>query len=154
MAGAVKPIPDGYPTVTPYLIVKGAAKAIDFYKKAFGASEFFRLDEPGGMIMHAELRIGDSPIMLADEMPQMNFRAPDAYGGTPVSMMLYVPDVDAVATQAVGAGAKLLRPVADQFYGDRMGTFSDPFGHIWSIATHKEDLSHDEIRRRAAAMHS
>jgi len=152
MAGKVKPVPDGYHTATPYLIIKGAARAIDFYKKAFNATEFFRMDGPGGKVMHAEIKIGDSPVMLAEEMPETGFRSPESYGGSPVSMMLYVEDVDALAAQAVAAGAKVLRPVADQFYGDRMGTFTDPFGHIWSIATHKEDLSHDEILRRGAAM--
>jgi PhnB protein len=148
----VKPIPDGYHTATPYLIIDGAAQAIDFYKKAFGAEELMRVDAPGGKLGHAEIRIGDSPIMLADEHPPMGFKGPQSYGGTPVSIVLYVPDVDAVVARAVAAGAKVQRPVADAFYGDRTGTIVDPFGHVWSVATHKEDLSPEEIGRRAAAM--
>ncbi len=146
----VKPIPDGYHTVTPYLIIKGAAKALDFYKKAFGAEELFRFDM-GGMIGHAEIKIGDSPIMLADEHPDMGYKSPPAYGGTPVSIVLYVNDVDALAKKATAAGAKVLRPVEDQFYGDRTGTFEDPFGHVWSIATHVEDVSPEEMKKRVAA---
>jgi PhnB protein len=148
-----KPIPDGYHTVTPYLIVRGGAKAIDFYKQAFGAEELYRLDMGGGKLGHAEIKIGDSPIMLADEHPEMGFKSPQAYGGSPVSICLYVPDVDKLAERAVKAGAKVLRPVKDQFYGDRSGTFGDPFGHVWTIATHKEDLTPEEIGRRAAALH-
>jgi PhnB protein len=145
---AVKPIPDGYHTVTPYLIIKDAARAIDFYKKAFGATELMRMADPSGMVMHAEIQIGDSPIMLADEFPDMGFRGPQAYGGTPVSILLYVKDVDALAAQAVAAGAKVMRPVKDQFYGDRSGTFTDPFGHVWTLATHKEDVPPEEMNRR------
>jgi PhnB protein len=147
----VKPIPEGYHTVTPYLIVKNAARAIEFYKKAFGATELMRMAEPSGRIGHAEIRIGDSPIMLADEVPEMGFRSPESFGGSPVSILLYVEEVDAVFNQAVAAGAKVQRPVADQFYGDRTGGVTDPFGHIWYIATHKEDVSPEEMRKRAAA---
>jgi PhnB protein len=148
---AVKPIPDGFATVTPYLVVEGAARALEFYKKAFGAEELFRFDAPGGKVGHAELRIGDSRLMIADEYPEMGFRGPKALGGTPVSLMVYVEDVDTAAKRAVDAGAKVLRPVANQFYGDRSGTFVDPFGHIWTIGTHKEDVPMDELQRRAAA---
>jgi PhnB protein len=146
-----KPIPDGYHTVTPYLIVNGAAQALEFYKKAFGATEMMRFPGPGGKIMHAEIKIGDSPIMLADEAPEMGARSPKTIGGTPVSLLLYVEDVDAWASKAVAAGAKVQRPVQDQFYGDRTGTFEDPFGHVWSIATHKEDVSLEEMQKRAAS---
>jgi PhnB protein len=146
---AVKPIPDGYHTVTPYLVIKGAAGALEFYKKAFGAKEFFRMDGPDGRVGHAEIRIGDSPVMLADECPEMGATGPQGGGMPPVSLYLYVEDVDALAEQAVAAGATVLRPVADMFYGDRMGTFKDPYGHVWSIGTHKEDVSKEEIGRRA-----
>jgi PhnB protein len=149
---AAKHIPAGYHSVTPYLIVKGAAGAIDFYRKAFGATELMRFAGPGGTIGHAEIKIGDSPIMLADEHPQMGYRSPASLGGTPVSIMLYVNDVDEVVEGAVKAGAKLERPVADQFYGDRNGTIQDPYGHVWTIATHKEDVSQEEMERRAAAL--
>src|SRR3954447_13114919 len=148
---AVKPIPDGYHSVTPYLVVQGAAKALEFYKKAFGATELFRMPGPGGKIMHAEIRIGDSPVMLADEFPEMDARGPQTLGGTPVGLMIYCEDVDALFNQAVSAGAKVLRPVVDQFYGDRSGTVADPFGHKWTIATHKEDVSPEEMKRRMAA---
>ena len=148
---SAKSIPEGYHTATPYLIINGAASALEFYKKAFGAKELFRMDSPGGKIGHAEIKIGDSPIMLADEHPDMGYRGPRAIGGTPVSIMLYVDAVDAVFNQAVAAGAKVKQPVKDQFYGDRSGTLEDPFGHIWTVATHKEDLSMEEIRTRAAA---
>jgi PhnB protein len=147
-----RPIPQGYHTVTPYLIVQGAARAIAFYKQALGAAELLRMDGPGGSILHAEIKIGDSPVMLADETPDMGFKGPQSLGGTPVSLLVYVEDVDARVAQAVAAGATLLRPVQDQFYGDRSGTLVDPFGHTWTIATHKEDLSPDEINRRFAAM--
>ena len=149
---AVNYIPQGYHTATPYLIVKGAARAIDFYKQAFGATELMRFAGPGGSIGHAEIRIGDSPIMLADEMPQMGYRSPAALGGSSVSVMLYVPDVDKVVERAVKAGAKVERPVADQVYGDRSGTIHDPFGHVWTVSTHKEDVSPEEMQRRAAGM--
>ena len=153
MPSTVKPIPEGHHAVTPYLSVKGAASAIDFYKKAFGATEVMRMPQPDGRIGHAELTIGDSRVMLADEFPDMNFRGPHSIGGTPVHLHLYVNDVDAVVAQAVAAGAKVLRPVQDQFYGDRTGSLSDPYGHVWHVATHKEDLTPEELRRRAAAQH-
>jgi PhnB protein len=149
MIGSVRPVPEGYHSVTPYLVVDGAAGAIEFYKKAFGATEVLRMAAPGGRVGHAEIRIGDSLIMLADEHPDMGARGPKAFGGSPVTLHLYVADVDAVARQAVAAGAKERRPVKDQFYGDRSGTFEDPYGHVWHIATHKEDLSPDELKRRA-----
>jgi len=146
----VKPIPDGYHTITPYLCIKGAADAIEFYKRAFGATEIMRMAEPNGRVGHAEVRLGDSRVMLADEHPDMDFRSPGAIGGTPVHLHFYVQDVDAVIKQAVAAGAKLVRPVQDQFYGDRSGSVADPFGHMWHVATHKEDLSMEEIEKRAA----
>lgn len=148
----VQPIPDGYHTATPYLIIDGAARAIDFYKQAFGATETMRFGGPDGRIGHAEIRIGDSPIMLADEVPQMGYRSPQAYGGTPVSLMLYVDDVDAVFARAIAAGGKEVRAVQDQFYGDRSGSLVDPFGHVWTISTHKEDVAPEEMQRRMAAM--
>jgi PhnB protein len=144
----VKPIPEGYHTATPYLIVRGAERALEFYKKAFGATELMRFPAAEGKIGHAEIKIGDSIIMMADEHPEVDARSPQAFGGTPVSIMLYVDDVDAVAKRAVAAGAREKRPVKDQFYGDRSGTFEDPFGHVWNIATHKEDVSVEEVRRR------
>jgi len=133
------------------LIVNDGARAIEFYKKAFGATELFRMAGPDGKIGHAEIKIGDSPIMLADEVPAMGHRSPQSLGGSPVSILLYVEDVDAVFNQAVAAGAKVARPVADQFYGDRTGGVTDPFGHAWYIATHKEDVSSEELQKRAAA---
>lgn len=147
----VKPIPDGYHSVTPYLIVNEGAKAIDFYKRAFGAAELFCFPGPGGKIMHAELKIGDSPIMLADEFPEMGAISPKSLGGSPVGILLYVENCDVVFKQAVAAGATVERPVQDQFYGDRSGTVMDPFGHKWTIATHIEDVSVEEVNRRAAA---
>jgi PhnB protein len=149
---AVKPIPDGYHSVTPYLIVHDAAGALAFYQKAFGAKELFRFPMPDGKIGHAEIKIGNSPIMLADEFPQMDARSPRSLGGTPTGIMLYVEDVDAVTAQAVAAGAKVVKPVQDQFYGDRSGTVVDPYGHKWTIGTHKEDVSFEEMQRRMAAM--
>lgn len=148
---AVKTIPDGYHSVTPYLIITGAAEAIDYYKKAFGATELLRMPAPGGKIGHAEIKIGDSPIMLADEFPEMGYKSPQTLGGSPVSIMIYVADVDTVFDQAVAAGGKVQRPVKDQFYGDRSGTLADPFGHVWHVATHKEDVSGEEMERRAQA---
>jgi PhnB protein len=148
---AVKPIPDGYHTITPYLIVKGGAQALDFYKKAFGATEVMRMAGPDGRIGHAEIKIGDSPIMLADEHPEMGFRGPQSLGGSAVGIVLYVPNVDALFKQAVAAGGKELRPVQDQFYGDRSGTLQDPFGHVWTVSTHIEDLTDEEIGKRAEA---
>jgi len=150
MAAAVKPIPEGYHSVTPYLILSNASDAIAFYKKALGAEEIIRMDDPGGRIHHAEISIGDSRIMLADEHPEIQALSPKTIGGSPVTIHLYVEDVDAAVARAVAAGAKLVRPVADQFYGDRTGGIEDPFGYRWFIATHKEDLTMDEIRRRAA----
>lgn len=149
---AVKPIPDGYHSVTPYLIVKGAAKAIDFYKNAYGAKEIMRFPGPNNTVMHAEIKIGDSVIMLADEHDNGPYRNPLAFGGTPVSLMIYVEDVDKVFNQAVSQGAKATRAVEDQFYGDRSGNVTDPFGHVWTIATHKEDVSSAEMERRMAAL--
>ncbi|MBA3563997.1 MAG: VOC family protein [Gammaproteobacteria bacterium] len=148
---AVKHQPEGYHTATPYLIVNGAAAAIDFYKKAFGATELFRMDAPGGKIGHAEIKIGDSPIMLADEHPDMGQRGPQALGGTPVSIMIYVKDVDARFKKAVAAGAKEVKALQDQFYGDRSGTIKDPFGHVWTISTHIEDIPPEEMQERAEA---
>jgi PhnB protein len=150
---AVKPIPDGYRSITPYVIVRGGAAAIAFYQKVFGARLRMKLDAPGGKIGHAELEIGDSLIMLADEHPEMGALAPPTIGGTPVGLHVYLADVDAVAAKAIAAGATLKRPVADQFYGDRLGSIVDPFGHLWHISTHVEDVSPDEIARRAAALH-
>lgn len=152
MTTSVKPVPEGYHNVTPYLIVDGAAGAIEFYRKAFGATELMRVAAPGGKVGHAEIRIGDSRIMLADEFPDMGARSPKAFGGSPVNLHLYVEDVDAVARQAVAAGAKEVRPVKDQFYGDRSGAFEDPYGHLWHISTHKEDVPEDELKRRADEM--
>jgi PhnB protein len=151
MKNAVKPIPDNYHAVTPYLIIKDAAKGIDFYKKVFGATEVMRMPGPGGRIMHAELKIGDSVIMLADENPEMDARSPQSFGGTPVSLMVYVEDVDSVFKRAISAGAKELRPLQNQFYGDRSGTISDPFGHKWTISTHVEDVSPEEMKKRMIA---
>jgi PhnB protein len=148
----VKAIPDGYHSATPYLIVNGAARALDFYKRAFGAKELMRIPAPGDRVGHAEMKVGDSVIMLADEHPEMDARAPGHFGGSPVSLLLYVTDVDKQFKQALDAGATEVRPVADQFYGDRSGTLKDPFGHSWHLSTHKEDVSMDEMARRMAAM--
>ena len=146
----VNPIPEGYPRVTPYLIVDGASDAIDFYTSVLGATERMRMDAPGGRIGHAELEIGDSVVMLADENPEMNARGPKAFGGSPVSLMVYVEDVDGVFGRALEAGAKELRPVENQFYGDRLGAFEDPFGHEWNVASHVEDGGPGEMEKRAA----
>lgn len=148
---ATKAIPEGYRTATPYLIVNGGAEAIEFYKRAFGATEVLRMADPHGRVGHAEIKIGDSVIMLADEHPGMGHRSPRAIGGTAVSILLYVEDVDKVFSRAVAAGAKAQRPVENQFYGDRAGTLEDPFGHVWTIATHVEDVPPEEMKRRAAA---
>ena len=145
----VKSIPEGYPQVTPHLCVEGAAAAIDFYGEVFGASERMRMPEADGKIGHAELQFGDSVVMLSDEFPEMGIRGPKTIGGTPVTMSVYVEDVDGVFDRAVKAGAKALRPVEDQFYGDRSGQFEDPFGHRWSVATHVEDVSPEEMAKRA-----
>lgn len=151
----VKPIPDGYHAITPYLIIDGAAQAIDFYKKAFGANELFRMPDPAGKrIGHAELKIGDSPIMLADDNPAMGYRNPKAIGGTPVSLLLYVDDVDDVIPRAVSLGAKVVQPIKDQFYGDRSGTIHDPFGHVWTIATHIKDVTPEEMMSHTGASSS
>lgn len=148
----VKPIPDWYHNVTPYLFVRGAGKAIEFYKSIFGASEKMRMPGPDGRIMHAEIKVGDSTIMLADENPQMGVQGPQSIGRTATSLHIYVENVDGVVQKAVEAGAKLVRPVKDQFYGDRSGTLIDPFGHMWSVATHIEDVSPEEMRKRMAAI--
>ena len=148
---ATKPIPDGYRTATPYLIIKGAAEAIEFYKRAFGATELLRMADAQGRVGHAEIKIGDSVIMLADEHPAMGYRGPRSLGGSSVSILLYLADVDAVFERAVRAGAKAQRPVVDQFYGDRSGTLEDPFGHVWTVATHVEDVAPEEMQRRAEA---
>lgn len=154
MTSKIKPIPDGYHSATPYLIITNAAQAIEFYKKAFGATELTRLTTPDGKLMHAEIKIGDSPIMICDECPDWNALSPQTIGGTTVSIVLYVADVDSVVNQAVAAGATVLMPVDNQFWGDRMGTIVDPFGHKWSIATHTEDVSAEELDKRAKALFS
>lgn len=149
----VKPIPHGYHTVTPYLMINGAVEAIQFYTQAFNAAELFKMEAPGGKIGHAEIQIGDSRIMMADDCGgEGPFRSPKSSGGSPVGIHLYVKDVDTLFTQAVNAGAKVIKPLEDQFYGDRTGTLEDPFGHIWFLATHKEDLSLNELKRRAKKM--
>lgn len=147
----VKPIPDGYHSLTPYLVMDGAAQALEYYKKAFGATELFRM-EHDGKIAHAEMKIGDSPFMLSDEHPEMGFRGPKAIGGSPVGLMIYVDDCDAVFKQAIEAGGVEQKALQDQFYGDRSGTLTDPFGHTWTVATHKEDVTPEEINKRMAAM--
>lgn len=149
---AVKPIPDGYSAVTPYLIVHDAAGAIAFYEQAFGATELMRLTDPSGKLAHAEIKIGNSPIMLSDEFPEMNHLSAQAIGGTPVNLMVYVEDVDSLFDQAIATGATEIRPVENQFYGDRAGTLSDPFGHVWTLATHVEDVSMEEINARFSAL--
>jgi PhnB protein len=153
MARKPKPIPEGRNSAIPYLCIKDAARAIDFYKQAFGATELFRLAEPNGKVGHAELQIGSAVIMLADEHPEMGFFSPQTIGGTPVLLHLYVEDVDALAKRAEAAGITVTRPIEDQFYGDRGGKFTDPFGHIWWLATHKEDVSPAEMKKRAAALY-
>ncbi len=144
----VKPVPEGYHNITPYLFVRSAASAIDFYKNIFGATEIMRMPGSNGKIMHAELRIGDSIVMLADENPQTGMMSPQTVGGFSVGMHLYLENVDQVVQKAVESGAKLLRPIKNQFYGDRSGSVLDPFGHMWSIATHVEDVSPEEMRKR------
>lgn len=148
MSNKVQAIPAGYHSVTPYMIVKGAALALEFYKKAFGAKELSRSSSPEGEIMHAEIQIGNSIIMLADEYPHMDMRGPQAMNGTPIFIHLYVEDVDSLTAKAVAAGAKVLRPLQDQFYGDRSGSIKDPFGHVWTVSTHKEDVSPEEMDKR------
>jgi len=151
MKQSVKPVPEGFHTLTPYLSVKGAAQAIDFYKKAFGATERYRLPGPDGKTVgHAEIVIGDSIVMLADEMPEYGNQSPQSLNGTPVNFALYVEDADRAFQRAVSAGAKVLRPLADQFYGDRAGCVQDPFGHKWTLMTHKEDVSPEEMKQRVA----
>lgn len=145
-------IPKGYNVVTPYLSIKGAAKAIAFYKKVFGAKEIMRMPGPKGTLGHAEIALNGNRIMLADEYLEMNFKSPRAFGGTPVGINLYVKNVDAVAKKAVAAGAKLLRPVADQFYGDRSTSIEDPFGHVWHVSTHVRDVSVKEMKKKAAEL--
>jgi len=155
MASKVKPIPDGYHSITPYLSIKGASDAIAFYKKAFGAEEIVRMPMPDGRVGHAELQIGDSRLMLADEMPEMGdavAKSPRTLGGSTTGICLYVPDVDALFKRAVDAGATARRPLSDQFYGDRSAVVEDPFGHIWTLATHVEDVSPEEMKKRMAAL--
>jgi len=151
MTSNVKAIPDGYHSITPYITVDGGAAAIEFYKKVFDAVERLRMDGPNGKVGHTELLIGDSVLMMSDEYPEMNARGPKTIGGSPVSLALYVIDVDAVVKKAVAAGATLERPVENRFYGDRTGTIKDPFGHTWHIATHVEDVSPEELQKRAKA---
>jgi PhnB protein len=148
MAGKVKPIPDNYNRVTPYLVVDGAAKAIEFYSSVFGAVEKMRMPAPGGKIGHAEIKIGNSVVMLADAVAEMGHKSPKTLGGSPISLLLYVENADDTVQRAVAAGAKLVRPVEDQFYGDRMGGVEDPFGHHWYVATHVEDVPEEEMKRR------
>jgi PhnB protein len=152
MAGNVKPIPDNYHRVTPYLVVDGAAEAIDYYTRVFGAAELMRMPAPGNRVGHAELRIGDSIIMLADANPEMGHKSPKTLGGSPVSLLLYVEDADATVKKATDNGGNLVRPVENQFYGDRMGGVQDPFGHHWYVATHVEDVSPEEMKRRMESM--
>ncbi len=152
MSGTAKPIPDGYQGAIPYLYVQGASEAIEFYKSALGATEFLRLSDPAGLVMHAELKIGETLFMLADEFPGMGVLSPATLGGSPVTIFMYVEDVDAFSGRAVEAGMKVVRPVEDQFYGDRAGKFEDPFGHGWWFATHIEDVSPEEMKKRAAEL--
>ena len=148
----VQSIPPGYHSITPYLLVRDAGRALAFYRDAFGADQVMRFDTPDGKVAHAEVKIGDSHVMLADETPGQGFVGPQTLGGAGVSLMLYVDDVDATFARAVAAGASVRRPVADQFYGDRVGTLVDPFGHVWSIATHREDVSMEEVKRRMKSL--
>lgn len=152
MTEPVKAVPEGYEGISPYLICKNAEAAIDFYTRSFGATELFRIGEPG-MIGHAELKLGNSIIMLADECPEMGALSPETIGGTPLSLMIYVDDVDTFTAKAVGEGLEVIRPVEDQFYGDRSGQFKDPFGHVWVFATHTEDVTPEQINERAAALY-
>lgn len=148
MTSKVKPIPEDYPTVTPYLTVKDAASAMEFYKNVFGAKESMRLAEPDGRIGHAEMQIGNSQIMISDEYPEIDVLGPQSRGGSTVGLHLYVEDVDAVFDKAVAAGAKVVRPVSDQFYGDRSGKLADPFGHVWFVSTRKENVSAEQVEKR------
>jgi PhnB protein len=152
MGKTVKAVPEGHRTVTPYLVVKNGAKALEFYKRAFDATEIFKLMMPDGRLGHAEIRLGDSIVMLSDEFPEDGGKAPDTLGGSPVNIHLYVDDVDAFFKKAEAAGARELKPVMDQFYGDRSGQLQDPFGHLWWVATHREDVPPGELQRRAEAM--
>jgi uncharacterized glyoxalase superfamily protein PhnB len=154
MGTKAKPIPEGFHTLTPHIVVRDATKAIEFYKKAFGAEEICRMPGPDGKIMHAELKIGDSMLMLVDELPEMGCRSPQTFKGTSVILHLYVQDVDVAVKKAVSAGATVTMPISDQFWGDRYGKLTDPYGHEWSMATHKEDLTPEEIGKRAAAFMS
>lgn len=153
MAKAVNPIPEGYAGAIPYLTVNNGARALEFYQQAFGAVEIMRMADPAGRIGHAEVKLGNFILMLSDEHPELGVVSPMTLGGSPCALMFYVEDVDAVVERAVAAGATIVRPVADQFYGDRSGKLKDPFGHIWWIATHKEDVSPEEMQRRAAALY-
>lgn len=148
---ATRPVPEGYGNVTPYLIVSDGARALDYYKSVFDATELMRFDGPDGRIAHAELQIGDSKLMLADEAPEMGYRSPRSLGGTATGLMLYVENVDEVFDRAITAGATANQPVKDQFYGDRSGTVIDPFGHMWTIATHVEDVPPEDMQRRMEA---
>jgi PhnB protein len=148
----VKPIPEGYHSLTPYLIVDGGAEALEYYKKAFGAIELFRMDH-GGKVGHAEMKIGDSMFMLGDEQPGMGYKGPKSLGGTPISLMIYVDDCDTIFKQAIEAGGTEVKALQDQFYGDRSGTLTDPFGHVWTVSTHKEDVAPEEMEWRLAALH-
>jgi PhnB protein len=151
MANKVKPIPEGYHSITPYLVIKGAAAAIDFYKQAFGATEIMRMPQPDGRVGHAELKFGDSVVMLADEYPELQVVGPKTLGNTSVGLLLYLDDVDKAVERAVSLGATIKKPIADQFYGDRTGTIEDPFGHKWTLAVHIEDVSQEEMQRRMEA---
>ena len=148
----VSPIPKGYSSVTPYLSIRGAAAAMEFYRKAFGAKEIMRMPGPKGDVGHAEIQLGGSRIMIADEYPEIDFLSPKSRGGTTVTLHVYVKDVDALVARAVAAGARITQPVQDKFYGDRTGTLEDPFGHVWHFATHVEDVSMAELRKRAQKM--
>jgi PhnB protein len=152
MSDQVKPIPEGYHTLTSYLILQDAGAAIDFYKQAFGAVELFRMNGPDGKVGHAEIKIGDSMLMLGSENLKMGYRGVQSYGGSPISIMLYAEDSDALFNQAVAAGAEVKQAIKDQFYGDRSGTIADPFGFQWTISTHKEDVTPEEMQKRMAAM--
>jgi PhnB protein len=152
VAKKVQAVPKGYSSVTPYLAIQGAAAAIDFYRKVFGAMELMRMPGPAGTLGHVEIKVGDSKVMLADESAQMNFRSPKAHGGTPVHIHLYVKDVDATVAKAVAAGAKMMREVQDMFYGDRTAAIEDPFGHFWHVSTHIRDVSMKEMKRAAEEM--
>ncbi len=151
-ATTVSPVPEGHRSLAPYLYVRGASSAMDFYARAFGARELFHMKGPDGKIVHAELQVGDSILMLADESPEQGARAPEAYGGTPASVFLYLPDVDIVFERATAAGATVEQPPTDMFWGDRYGKLKDPFGHEWGIATHVEDVSPEETQKRMAAI--